>query len=242
MKAKKLFKCLSLVVTPLVALPLVAASCVDSKKKPQDQKKPTPQPKPKPKPQPQPQPTPTGDALADWKKQFPKYKIVNSYQAVDTAVEINRYNIFDGDTFQDIEHNDKVRFAGIDTPEISKAKNPTQKKYGIAAKTRLAEFMAKSEKTFVVPQHTNNGFRGDYGRVIAIVYAYIDKKWVNVCLEMVRLGFGKKAYISINHGDKFYTPNTEYYNDLLNAEREARNKKLGIWKNSGEIKDIYPHK
>ena len=77
--------------------------------------------------------------------------------------------VVDGDTidvtldlgFNVLLHNQRVRLAGIDTPE-SRTRNLEEKKLGLAAKERLKEILA--ENTFKIQSLG----KGKHGRILGI--------------------------------------------------------------------------
>ena len=112
--------------------------------------------------------------------------------------------VIDGDTIA-IEGDYRVRYIGIDTPEIEEA-------FGLEAfeaNRRLVEGK-------VVRLERDVSEVDKYGRLLR--YAYIDDIFVNA--ELVRAGL---AYA------KTYPPDTKYQDYLENLEREAREAGRGMW-------------
>ena len=104
------------------------------------------------------------------------------------------------------------RLYGIDTPEIAHGHKPGQP-YG--------EEAAKELKRLVLGQTvevTTTGAK-TYNREVCI----IKKDSINVNLEMVRRGYAwaYKQYLK-----------RPYASEYINAERTARDKRLGLWKDS----------
>lgn len=102
------------------------------------------------------------------------------------------------------------RLYGIDTPEIQHGKKPGQP-YGDEA--------AKELKRLILGQTvevTTTGAK-TYNREVCI----IKKDGQNINLEMVNLGYAwaYKQYLE-----------RPYASEYIEAENEARNKKLGLWK------------
>ena len=81
--------------------------------------------------------------------------------------------VVDGDTVDvDIDlgfgtwlHNERVRIMGIDTPE-SRTSNDIEKKFGLAAKSRLQELLG--ETAILKPQVSKKGedMKGKFGRIL----------------------------------------------------------------------------
>ncbi|QSF13600.1 thermonuclease family protein [Mycoplasma sp. Mirounga ES2805-ORL] len=171
-----------------------------------------------------------------------------------TIVKVN--SIRDGDTFGATNilnmKSAYFRFSGIDTPETHKNigqgnwadTTGKQYKYGKKAE-KFTSWLLNGTFTkdiIVVPQKTING-RNDisdpYGRIVAIIYIRtIDNKYINVCEQLVKWGYARMNYISLNPNNKFYTSNTTYYKSLLEAKQYATKNKLGIY--SGFYSEIYP--
>ena len=115
--------------------------------------------------------------------------------------------VIDGDTIT-IEGGYKVRYIGIDTPEI----HPRLEAYGMEAwqanrqlvegkRVRLEQDVSKTDK---------------YGRLLR--YVYIDDTFVNA--ELVKEGLATA---------KAYPPDTKYQDYLEQMEMEARLAGRGMW-------------
>lgn len=124
--------------------------------------------------------------------------------AVETAT-VTR--VIDGDTI-DIATGQRVRYIGIDTPEVY----PEREAYGMEAwqanrnlvedkKVRLEQDVSETDK---------------YGRLLR--YVYVDDIFVNA--ELVRLGLAEA---------KAYPPDTRYQELLEQLEVEARQAGRGMW-------------
>ena len=93
--------------------------------------------------------------------------------------------IVDGDTFDccldlgfDVKlHKQRVRLAGIDTPE-SRTRDLAEKKLGLAAKSRLQELCIGSIKVKSLG-------KGKYGRILAIPYTENDE---DICQMLINEG------------------------------------------------------
>ncbi len=115
--------------------------------------------------------------------------------------------VIDGDTIA-IEGGYRVRYIGIDTPEI----HPVLEAYGMEAlevnrrlvggrEVRLERDVSETDK---------------YGRLLR--YVYVDDIFVNA--ELVRQGLAEA---------KAYPPDIEYQDYLEELEAEARQAGRGIW-------------
>jgi len=124
-------------------------------------------------------------------------------------------SVSDGDTVSVIldKRREKVRLIGIDAPELG------QKPWGTEAKKYLEALLGSSgwkvELEFDVEK------RDKYGRILAYL-KMTDGKLIN--LLMVRNGYAMLFTIP---------PNVRYAAELRAAQREAREKRLGIWNSEG---------
>jgi len=124
-------------------------------------------------------------------------------------------SVSDGDTVSVIldGRREKVRLIGIDAPELGqKPWDPEAKKY---LETVLGSSGWKVELEFDVEK------RDKYGRVLAYLKT-TDGKLTN--LLMVKNGYAMLFAIP---------PNVRYAAELRAAQREAREKGLGIWSGKG---------
>jgi micrococcal nuclease len=112
--------------------------------------------------------------------------------------------IIDGDTIE-IEGSIRVRYIGIDTPEIGEP-------YYLEAKE--ANLKLVGGKRIQLEKDVED--KDEYGRLLR--YAWVDGTMVNA--ELVRLGY---AY------SYSYPPNLKYQAHFLQLEREAREQKRGLW-------------
>ena len=126
--------------------------------------------------------------------------------------------ITDGDTFYVMTKNSekfKIRLIGIDAPESYNVGKKFRKEYfGKEAKV-FATNLLKNKKvklTFDV-QKTDR-----YGRILA--YAYLENG-VFLNQYLVENGFAVVAT---------FPPNVKFVEVFTQAEKSARNKKLGLWK------------
>jgi micrococcal nuclease len=105
-----------------------------------------------------------------------------------------------------------VRLIGIDAPEISDP-NQKMKSSGLAA----SAFVRQSLYGKIALLAFESTLRDKYGRVLAYIYL-LDGTCFNS--EMVRLGYAR-TYIEYP---------CQFINELLDLEKDARSRALGIWK------------
>ena len=125
--------------------------------------------------------------------------------------------VADGDTIH-INYNgkdEKVRFIGLDTPEIKDPRKPIQC-FGREASTKMTE-LAENKKVRLEFDKTQSE-RDKYGRLLAFVYGEDNK---NLAYEMIRQGYGNE-----------YTYNSnpyKYQNEFKEAAHKAREENKGLW-------------
>ncbi len=129
--------------------------------------------------------------------------------------------IYDGDTIQLLDGR-KIRFLGINTPEIEHPNQPEQAG-GMAAKQWLTQQLKgkKVRLEFDVEKQDK------YHRYLAHLFT---KQGLHLNKELVRLGL---ANLNI------YPPNLKFVSELQAAEQEAERNKRGIWKLSAyQVKTV----
>ncbi|MBA4371892.1 MAG: thermonuclease [Thermodesulfovibrio sp.] len=123
--------------------------------------------------------------------------------------------VFDGDTVTVMTggRSEKVRLIGIDAPEMA------QKPWGRKSKQHLEDIIAASEGKVSIERDVVE--RDKYGRLLGYIRTS-DSRLINEM--MVRDGYAV-----------LYTfpPNVKYVDVLTSAQREARDKKIGIWGRNG---------
>jgi micrococcal nuclease len=131
------------------------------------------------------------------------------------AREVFVSRVIDGDTVE-LMNGEKVRYAGIDAPEIKKKvkgkwmKDPQP--YGLAA----FQFNRKRVEGRSVYLELDQRGRDDYQRLLG--YLFVDGVMVNAL--MVQEGYARVS---------LYPPNLKYAVLLLGLQREAWEKQRGIW-------------
>jgi len=118
--------------------------------------------------------------------------------------------IYDGDTVK-LANGDKVRYLGIDTPEMN-YKNPPAEHFAKAAK----EFNESLVAGKVVRLQFDAQRRDKYNRLLA--HVYVDDIHVNA--RMVEEGYAKVLVIP---------PNTKYADQFLKLQLMAKSEEKGIW-------------
>lgn len=115
--------------------------------------------------------------------------------------------VIDGDTIV-VEGGERVRYIGIDTPEIS----PIPEYYGPEARQRNIDLVAGKRVRLERDVSDRNG----YGRLLR--YVYVDGVLVNAVLSQE--GYARA---------RDYPPDSKYADDFARLEREARRAGRGMW-------------
>ncbi len=118
--------------------------------------------------------------------------------------------VVDGDTIE-LEGKIKLRYIGIDTPEVVKPDTPVEC-FGKEASAKNKELV--EGKYVTLEKDVSETDR--YGRLLR--YVYIDGLFVNE--YMVKEGYAHASS---------YPPDVKYQNVLRQAEREARENNRGFW-------------
>lgn len=131
------------------------------------------------------------------------------------AVEARVTGVIDGDTIE-IEGGERVRYIGIDTPEIRR-----RGRRGWEYRPEpLAEDAKEYNRRLVMGRRVRLEFdvqeRDRYGRLLA--YVYVDGTLVNA--ELVRQGYAVLAT---------YPPNVRYVERFRRLQAEAREAGRGVW-------------
>lgn len=136
--------------------------------------------------------------------------------AKDTYKTYKVVYVVDGDTFKILYHGKltSVRLIGIDTPESHHMTDPSRntvwgKK---AAKYSKKMLTGKNVRLTFDRQKTDR-----YGRVLA--YVYLGKSFYNK--KLVDKGYARAVY---------YVPNGKYRKVFERAQKQAKRKKAGFWK------------
>jgi micrococcal nuclease len=141
----------------------------------------------------------------------PALALAQSWQGATYDAVVTR--VIDGDTIEVRlgDHLEKVRYIGINTPEIH---SPTRGRepYGETsawANSNLVNGQAVRLVLDVQP-------RDRFGRLLA--YVYVGNQFINA--ELVRRGYAEVAT---------YPPNVRHYAEFVELQRQARSAQLGLW-------------
>lgn len=138
-----------------------------------------------------------------------------SWDATAIVKQVN-----DGDTVT-LSDGRRVRFIGINTPEVNHGNLSKSEPYANKAKALIERYVRKGDKIRLVFDKTKHD---KYGRVLAYVYS---KTGRNLALMQLQKGFAKHWVIGKN--DKFWKC-------FQTAERQARKRKKGVWSDFKPIK------
>lgn len=122
--------------------------------------------------------------------------------------------VIDGDTIEVKMPwgREKIRYIGIDTPETKDPRKPVEY-FGKEAAEKNRE-LVEAKYVFLEKDVSN---KDRYGRFLRYVYL-ADGTFVN--LELVKQGYAQVAT---------YPPDLKYVEEFLKAEKEAREKEIGLW-------------
>ncbi len=128
--------------------------------------------------------------------------------------------VIDGDTIE-LSNGERVRYIGIDTPEIDYKNKKTQcfakkakeenKKLVLSKQVRLEKDVSDKDK---------------YGRLLRYVFVK-DKKGGEIFVNLYLIKHGYALIAT-------YPPDVKYYSLFLKAQQEARKEKRGLWKECGQ--------
>jgi micrococcal nuclease len=132
--------------------------------------------------------------------------------------EATLVRVVDGDTIRvrvgRVE--ERVRYIGIDTPELNAGSATTPDPYAEAATDANARLLAGGR--IVLEKDVSE--RDQYGRLLRDIWVERDGTWTFVNLALVAEGY---AQVST------YPPDVRYADVLLVAQRQARDAGLGLW-------------
>jgi micrococcal nuclease len=118
--------------------------------------------------------------------------------------------VIDGDTIK-LVNGERVRYIGIDTPELHHPKKPVEY-YAREAK----DFNANLVGSKTVRLEFDVQQRDRFGRLLA--YVYVDDIFVNA--KIIEEGYAKILTIP---------PNVKYAEKFLKLQRQARDQNRGLW-------------
>lgn len=130
-------------------------------------------------------------------------------------------SVADGDTITVKRGNEtkKIRFCGIDAPEVKHGKAPGQS-FGDEAKEKLRSLVATAKnQVIIIPIETDR-----YGRTVAEVVAEVSGPWgIEMSFQEEMLKSGNAYYYSK------YALNCPNHDAFAKAEQIAISSKAGVW-------------
>jgi len=129
--------------------------------------------------------------------------------------------VVDGDTIRVMVGGveERVRYIGMDTPELNTSSSATPDPYAEAATDANARFLEGGR--LILEKDVSE--RDQYGRLLRNVWLERDGTWTFVNLALVAEGY---AQVST------YPPDVKYVDVLLAAQRAAREDERGLWAGS----------
>ena len=118
--------------------------------------------------------------------------------------------VIDGDTIE-LENEERVRYIGIDTPETVDPRKPVQC-FGVEASKKNKELVEGK----LVRLEKDLTDRDKYNRLLR--YVWVGDTFIN--LELVKQGFASSYS---------YPPDVKYQDQFVEAQKEAREEKRGLW-------------
>jgi micrococcal nuclease len=151
-----------------------------------------------------------------YSKNLPQSKITSSTKTTSTEAFLVT-KVIDGDTIA-LENGEKVRYLGIDTPELHHPKKEVEC-FAYQAYEKNKELVL-GKKVFLQKDISE---KDKYGRLLR--YVFLDEKMSTdegsfINLYLVKNGF---AYAAT------FPPDVKYANLFLTAQKEAYQKNLGLW-------------
>jgi len=151
---------------------------------------------------------------------FGAYYFFEKTNKAPNSAEYRVVEVLDGDTvIIDDAKNSRVRYLGIDTPEIGRQDTP-----GDPMSKEASDFNSTLVQGEKVKLEFDEQKYDVYGRILA--YVYVDDLLVNE--EMLKEGFATVLIIE---------PNDMHSEIIYNAIDEAKNNHKGIW---GELRYLVP--
>lgn len=145
-----------------------------------------------------------------------KEDIKNSEKNLEKSVLYKVEKVVDGDTIKIYINNvlENIRLIGLDTPETVDPRKEVQC-FGVEASNKAKEML--SEKNVILEKDVTQGERDKYGRLLLYVYledGTLFNRW------MIENGYGHEYTYNIPY---------KYQIEFQNAEKYARENKLGLW-------------
>lgn len=120
--------------------------------------------------------------------------------------------VIDGDTIE-LEAGQKVRYIGIDTPEIV---DPRRDPQCFSKEASLQNKKLVEGKEIYLEKDVSETDR--YGRLLR--YIYLEKNGISINEQLVKEGYAVASS---------YPPDVKYQEKFRLAEQEARNNQRGLW-------------
>ncbi|MBI5220868.1 MAG: thermonuclease family protein [Candidatus Liptonbacteria bacterium] len=136
--------------------------------------------------------------------------LVSSASELAFANGVKVVRVIDGDTIE-IEGGERVRYIGMDTPEVADFRQPVQC-FGAEAARRNTDLVASQ----TVRLEKDISERDRYQRLLR--YVWLGGEMVN--LRLVAEGYARVAT---------FPPDVKYQKDFAEAEQGARANQLGLW-------------
>lgn len=146
----------------------------------------------------------------------PTHKVPVDHSAISESAELVK--VIDGDTIDVLVDGEKkrVRYIGIDTPELNYGSAPDEC-YAQAATNKNRELLSSGSLTLEADVSETD----DYDRLLR--YVFVDEQ--SLSHQLVADGYAKAVYIK---------PDVSRYAELKRLEDEARTARVGLW---GECSD-----
>jgi len=148
------------------------------------------------------------------------YYLLDKRENTPDSAEYRVVDVIDGDTvIIDDDRKSRVRYLGIDTPEIARQDFP-----GDPMSQEARDFNAKLVQGKRVKLEFDEGRYDVYGRILA--YVYVDDLFVNE--ELLKEGFATALIIE---------PNDMHSDIIFDAIKQAKRNEKGMW---GELRKLLP--
>ena len=149
-------------------------------------------------------------------KNSPQLKITHSTKVV-SAEAFFVTKVIDGDTIV-LENGEKVRYLGINTPELNHPKKKVECFSNQAYKKNKELVLGK--KVFLKKDVSE---KDKYGRLLR--YVFLDEKMSTDTASFVNLYLVKNGFAYA----VTFPPDVKYTDLFLTAQKEAQQKNLGLW-------------
>jgi endonuclease YncB( thermonuclease family) len=137
----------------------------------------------------------------------------------EDKVEFLVVRVIDGDTIV-LENNERVRYIGIDTPELSTGMK-VEESLAFEAKAYNQELVEGKRVRLEIDKKKRDRF----GRILAYVY----RGGMMINMELLRVGLARQIA---------YPPNLRYQKKFEAVETEAKRMGRGLWRKEGGLLDL----